>query len=233
MAKEFKFAFEDLNIQPKDLSELLGFEDNLLPEPFPEIIQQALNDAPNFCDLKGGYKIFDRVAINLKEESIQIEDKLFFPSKIVTTQLKNAKAAAVFICTAGAEISNHSSRVSKMGDAMLGYIFDVIGSVAVEKATEKIQEILKGELLKSKLGITDRFSPGYCEWNVAEQQKLFQLMPRGFCGVSLSQSSLMNPIKSVSGIIGIGTGLKEKGYQCQWCNDVNCIYGQIKRKKQQ
>ena len=116
---------------------------------------------------------------------------------------------------------------------MLGYIFDVIGSVAVEKATEKIQEILKGELLKSKLGITDRFSPGYCEWNVAEQQKLFQLMPRGFCGVSLSQSSLMNPIKSVSGIIGIGTGLKEKGYQCQWCSDVNCIYGQIKRKKQQ
>jgi hypothetical protein len=233
MVKEFHFTFEELNILPEDLSELLGFEDKTVPEPFPEIIQQALTDSHQFCNIKGGYKIFNKTKINLNESTIQIENEIFSPSKIVTTQLKNSTATALYICTAGEEISNQSKEISNMGDPILGYIFDIIGSVAVEKATDKIQEKLKEELLKSGLTISDRYSPGYCDWSVAEQQKLFQLMPENFCGVTLSNTSLMNPIKSVSGIIGIGSNLEQKGYQCRWCTDKNCIYGKIKRKKNQ
>lgn len=231
MIKEFQFNFDELKIVPEDLTELLGFEDGIVPEPFPEIIQQAINDSPQLCAIKGGYKIFDSIEINLEKESINIEDQTFFPTKIVTTQLKESTAAALFICTAGEKITKHANELIAQGDPMLGYIFDVLGSVTVEKAIEKIQKKLELELLKSGLNISDRYSPGYCEWSVAEQQYLFQLMPEKFCGVSLSDSSLMNPIKSVSGIIGIGKDLKQKGYQCHWCTDTNCIYGKIKRKK--
>ncbi|NQU55366.1 MAG: hypothetical protein HQ522_22850 [Bacteroidetes bacterium] len=230
MIKEFQYTFEELLIVSEDLTELLGFEDGIVPEPFPEIIQQAIDDAPQFCEIKGGYKVFNSVKINLKEESIQIKDQTFFPTKIVTTQLKESTSAALFICTAGAEITNHANELIAQGDPMLGYIFDVIGSVTVEKAIGKIQKELELELLKLGMNISDRYSPGYCEWDVAEQQYLFPLMPKNFCGVSLSDSSLMNPIKSVSGIIGIGTNLQQKGYQCHWCTDKNCIYGRIKRK---
>jgi hypothetical protein len=231
MIKEFQYQFDELNIVSEDLTALLGFDDGIVPEPFPEIIQQALNDAPKFCEIQGGYRIFDSVEINLEKESIRIEDQTFFPTKIVTTQLKESTSAALFICTAGAEISNHANELILQGDPMLGYIFDVIGSVTVEKAIDKIQKELELHLLKSGLNISDRYSPGYCEWSVAEQKYIFKLMPDNFCGVSLSESSLMNPIKSVSGIIGIGTTLKQKGYQCHWCTDKNCIYGRIKRQK--
>lgn len=230
MIKEFQFTFDELDIVPEDLIELLGFEDGIVPEPFPEIIQQTINDAPQFCNIKGGYKIFDTVKINVEQESINIEDQIFFPTKIVTSQLKDSTSAALFICTAGANISIHANELIAQGDPMLGYIFDVIGSITVEKTIEKIQKKLELELIKTGLNISDRYSPGYCEWSVAEQQYLFKLMPNNFCGVSLSDSSLMNPIKSVSGIIGIGTALKQKGYQCHWCTDKNCIYGRIKRK---
>ena len=100
-----------------------------------------------------------------------------------------------------------------------------------DKAAEKMAKHLKEYAQKKQMGISDSFSPGYCEWSVAEQQKLFSLLPDKFCGVQLSESSLMYPIKSVSGIIGIGTGVEQKGYQCNWCNDLNCIYGKIKRQK--
>lgn len=230
MIKEFYFSFDELNIIPKDLTDLLGFEDGIIPEPFPEIIEQALSDAPQFCTIKGGYKIFESIEINRKNASIKIENQLFLPSKVVTTQLKGSTSMALYICTAGKNISNHSIEVSNQGDPMLSYIFDVIGSVTVEKATDKIQELLEIEVKKSGLNISDRYSPGYCEWDVAEQQKLFSFFPDNFCGVSLSESSLMSPIKSVSGIIGIGAGLQQKGYQCRWCNDENCIYGKIKRQ---
>jgi hypothetical protein len=230
MNKKFHFSFGELNIIPKDLTDLLGFENGIIPEPFPEIIEQALLEAPKYCNIKGGYKIFDSVEINHKDASIKIVDKIFLPSKIITTQLKESTSVALYICTAGEDISNHANKLLSEGDPMLSYIFDVIGSVTVEKATDKIQELLEIECNKSGLSISDRYSPGYCEWSVAEQQILFSFFPNNFCGISLSKSSLMSPIKSVSGIIGIGAGLQQKGYQCHWCNDKNCIYGKIKRQ---
>lgn len=231
MVKEFRFSFNELNIVAADLTSLLGFTDGVIPEPFPAIIDEALKDAPQFCEIKGGYKIFDSIEINTTEKSITLSDKTFLPSKIITTQLKKSTSAALYICTAGEGISNHSNKISNEGDPLLGYVFDVIGSVTVEKAMDKIQKILDTEMQKTGLTISDRYSPGYCDWSVGEQQLLFALMPPGFCGVSLSESSLMNPIKSVSGIIGIGKELRQKGYQCDWCSDKNCIYGKIKRQQ--
>lgn len=231
MIKEFQFSFEELNIVPKDLTDLLGFENGNIPEPFPEIIEYALLEAPKYCNIKGGYRIFDIIEINHQNATIKIENQLFSPSKVVTTQLKESTSVALYICTAGEDISNHANEISRQGDPMLSYIVDVIGSVTVEKATDKIQKLLEIESKKSGLCISDRYSPGYCEWSVAEQQKLFSFFPDNFCGVSLSESSLMSPIKSVSGIIGIGAGLQQKGYQCRWCSDKNCIYGKIKRKE--
>ena len=149
MTKEFQYQFNELKVVPEDLIELLGFQDGTVPEPFPEIIRQALNDAPQLCDIKGGYKIFDTIKINLGDETIRIENQVFSPTKIVTTQLKESSSAALFICTVGAGISNHANELISQGDPMLGYIFDVIGSVAVEKAIDKIQKELDLYLSKS------------------------------------------------------------------------------------
>lgn len=231
MIKEFCYQFDELEITKTDINELMGFEDDAIPEPFPHLIEQALKKAPHICNIRGGYKIFNSIEINPEKESLSINQHIFNPSKIVITQFKDASSFALFICTAGNELSDYAKELSLNGDPILSYVFDVIGSITVEKATDKLQNWLEEDCKKRGHGISDRFSPGYCEWSVSEQQMLFDLMPDGFCGVTLSESSLMSPIKSVSGIIAIGKGLKQKGYQCNWCNDKNCIYGRIKRQK--
>lgn len=231
MLRQFEYTFDELNIIPEDFYDLLGFDGNEAPEPFPDYIQEALNEAPSLCDIIGGFKIFDSIEINTEKLTIEIQGQIFSPSKTVTTQLKASSKAALFACTAGANISEHAHKISADSDPMMAYVFDVLGSIAVEKAIDKIQATLLEEVKKENLGISDRYSPGYCEWSVGEQQMLFSLLPKNFCDIKLSESSLMHPIKSVSGIIGIGEGLRQKGYQCQWCTDKNCIYGRIKRKK--
>ena len=231
MIKEFTCHFEELGIMPEDLYELLGFENNMVPDPFPGYIEEALNTAPLICDIRGGYGYFRNIKIDNNSATIQIENQLFSPSKIVTSQLKDAESVVLFLCTAGEEITNHSNKISTESDPMLGYVFDVLGSVTVDKAMDKIQADLSNEMKNEGLGISDRYSPGYCDWNVGEQHKLFSLLPKDFCNIKLSDSSLMHPIKSISGIIGIGPNLEQKGYQCNWCDDVNCLYGKIRRKK--
>lgn len=231
MIKEFQYNFEELKVEPKDLYELLGFESGEVPEPFPELIQSAISEGPDLTSIKGGYRYFDSVEIDTTEATIALDGACFSPSKVVTTQLKSASAVVLFACTAGAKISEHAKQLSENYDPMMGYVFDVLGSVTVEKAMDKIQQLIFEDAQKEGMSISDRYSPGYCEWNVDEQQMLFALLPQNFCDIKLSDSSLMDPIKSVSGIIGIGNGLAQKGYHCQWCTDENCIYGKLRRKK--
>jgi len=79
--------------------------------------------------------------------------------------------------------------------------------------------------------VSNRFSPGYCTWDVSEQHKLFQLLPKEFCGVSLSDSALMQPIKSISGFIGIGKNITYNHYKCKFCTQKNCTYKKIYNEK--
>ncbi|MEI6755003.1 MAG: vitamin B12 dependent-methionine synthase activation domain-containing protein [Paludibacter sp.] len=52
------------------------------------------------------------------------------------------------------------------------------------------------------------YSPRHCSWHVREHKQLFSLFPEKPCGVGLNESSLMHPVKSVSGIIGLGKDIE-------------------------
>jgi len=231
MLKEYYFNFCDLDVDRTEIESLLGFENQEVPEPFPLIINQALEEATELFQFRGGFQIFNNIDINQFEGLIKIENQIFNPGKLVATQFKNARSIALFICTAGQAISEKVKVELDKGDPMQGFVLDTIGSVVVEKATEKLHQMLALEVKSLGFTVSDRFSPGYCDWSVGEQQKLFTLLPKDFCGVILSDSSLMWPVKSVSGMIAIGNNLHQKGYQCYWCNDSHCIYGKMKRKK--
>jgi len=101
----------------------------------------------------------------------------------------------------------------------------------VEAAADIMQDNLLKEMISADKKITNRYSPGYCGWDVAEQQKLFQLMPDNFCGVKLNDSSLMDPEKSVSGFIGIGENVRYNPYTCGLCDMKDCIYRKLKVKR--
>ncbi|MFW5755892.1 MAG: vitamin B12 dependent-methionine synthase activation domain-containing protein [Tangfeifania sp.] len=229
--KNYTFTFDELQIKAGEIEELMGFGPGESPEPFPGLIEEGLKTAPHHTKIEGGFVIYDQVEVDREKKSIRIQNQVFSPGKIVVTQLKHATSAALFACTAGGQISNFAQKQAALGNDLLAYVLDVIGSLIADKTVEKLQKKVAALVSEAEMGITDSFSPGYCNWSVAEQQKLFSLLPENFCGIGLSPSSLMHPIKSVSGIIGIGTNCKQKGYQCEWCNDMNCIYGRIRRQK--
>jgi hypothetical protein len=117
-------------------------------------------------------------------------------------------------------------------ELLKGYICDTFGSIAVESAMDLIQEELKLKVSISGLNITNRYSPGYCGWNISGQNKLFSLLPDKFCGIELTDACFMLPIKSVSGIIGIGKQVKYHYYPCNLCEMENCLYKKIKKERQ-
>ena len=222
--RNFQFDFRELGITKELLAKVMGYEDGRAPEPFDGLIDEVLSKAPEYCDIHGGYTIRRIINLDKTTRTLQIDGIGFMVHKIIAGQLKHAEMAALFICTAGAGIGEWSRKLMKSGDMIKGYVADVAGSETVESAMDIIQSRLEKEMEENSMHITERYSPGYCDWQVGEQQKLFSFFPDNYCGIRLSPTSLMYPIKSISGVIGIGKKVKRNGYICNLCEMKDCIY---------
>jgi cobalamin-dependent methionine synthase I len=208
----------------------MGYEPGIAPEPVTILTREISEELRQLGDIRAEYKVFEKIRFDREEKSVVIEGVAFAVKPIVYRQIKDSEEVALFICTAGPAIGEMSSRSMKEGDLLRGYIYDVIGSEVVENAADRMQAELKTEASARGKMITNRFSPGYCGWDVAEQLRLFDFFKDNFCGITLTESALMNPVKSVSGIIGIGRDVKYTSYQCHVCDDKNCIYRNKKSK---
>jgi cobalamin-dependent methionine synthase I len=164
------------------------------------------------------------VQIDRTHKTVRMGDMEFNTEAIVTRHLDKSTAVAVFACTAGQEISRLAAEFNRKGHSIHAYLVDSLGSIVVERAMDLIQEGLKFAMQSENLQITNRYSPGYCGWDIREQKKLFDLLPPDFCGIRLSDTMLMKPVKSVSGFIGIGRNVTYDNYACGYCPDKNCIY---------
>ena len=219
---QYHFNSGDLEIPPGRVGAMMGFENEPAPDPFPGLIEAELGTIAGHCDITGGYVILD-ASFNDKG-TISVGGVPFQVGRMVGKFLAESGQVAIFVCTAGQKMSDRITDLANRGMISESYIADVIGSMIVEEAMDRIRDILKEEMGKAGLKITNRYSPGYCDWDIAEQKKLFSLLPEGFCRVKLTESSLMLPLKSVSGFIGIGRNVRYSEYVCELCNMRHCLY---------
>ena len=175
------------------------------------------------CDIRGAFRFSENCELSANNSHILIDGTEFEVGKTIAKELRNASSVAFFICTAGEGISRRSQDLLKGDDPVLGYVFDLLGSMIVESAADQLQLEIKRLALSEGRQITNRYSPGYCKWSVADQHKLFSFFPSNCCGIRLTDSALMHPIKSVSGIIGVGADVSFREYTCNLCNQVDCI----------
>jgi hypothetical protein len=223
MIHEISYSLSELTIDVEYLSAILGFPDGDLPEPFGEYVAQAIQEAESLCEIRGAFCFSESCEFSSNNSHILVEGLEFGIGKTVAKELRNATSVAFFICTAGEGISRRSQELLSGDDPVLGYVFELLGSMIVESATDLLQAEIKQMALSEGLLITNRYSPGYCKWNVADQHKLFSFFPPNCCGIGLTDSALMHPIKSVSGIIGLGADVSFRDYTCGLCNQVGCF----------
>lgn len=227
----FRFSFSDLDVDDSQIEKVLGNEQGENRKIVQELIGEVLQDAARICDIKAEYILIPGIRTDDITRTIIIGDLDFSIGKIVWAQLKRSQSVALFLCTAGEKIGEISRHLIGEKDFLKGYIYDVAGSEIVEAAADIMQKKLMENIQAEGMLITNRFSPGYCGWNVSEQHKLFQLIPDNFCGIRLTESALMIPIKSISGIIGIGRKVKFNPYTCSLCDYENCIYRKLKETR--
>lgn len=224
------YLFSELTIDTQYLCSMLGFAEDALPEPFDEYVAQALEQSAELCDIHGAFCFPEKSELSASKGLLSIDGTEFGIGKTVGKELRNATSMALFICTAGEKISQQSAQLLKGDNPVLGYIYDLLGSMIVEAATDLLQQEIKQLAAEHGLLITNRYSPGYCKWSVGDQHKLFSFFPEGCCGIHLTDSSLMHPVKSVSGLIGLGKDVAYREYTCDLCSMTDCFHRNHHRK---
>jgi hypothetical protein len=230
-SKIFNFTFSELGISKEDvIRSMHGGAMDESHQFFLDILEQEflrLNDYEGIC---GGYIEADEINFDAATKTISVQSLEFNVGNIIFKELKQAEKMIVFACTAGKQLCDHIKEEYKT-DVLKGFLIESLANVVVETAMDKIQDIMKASYGAHKLLVSNRFSPGYCTWDVSEQHKLFKLLPEEFCGISLSDSALMQPIKSISGFIGVGKNITYNHYKCKFCTQKQCIYKKTYNEK--
>ncbi len=204
-----------------------SYFENLLSQEFStEILKEYFPFLFNLLKQKSkiqiGYSFFNSDVVKTLPNKIKIENQTFEIGKIIYRSLKDTESVFIITCTIGEEVEKSIWKFFNDGFSVEGYILDKIASELVELSADFISEIIEKKISKSGQSISNRYSPGYCGWSVSEQQKLFSLLPENFCGIKLTSSSLMIPIKSISGIIAAGENITKKEYECEICEEKFC-----------
>ena len=224
----YEFSFKDMSIDIDQIGRLLDYDRGNNKEMITGMIGEALLEAGTICQIKAEFAIWPGVSFGPDSSEMKINNIAFNTGKIVIGQLRRSESVAVFVCTAGHKIGEMAKTLMNEKDFLKGYIYDMIGSQTADSTADLMQEKLRILAKERNLKITNRYSPGYCGWSVSEQQKLFSLIPDNYCAIKLNESSLMQPIKSVSGIIGLGQKVRFNQYTCNLCDQQNCIYRKFK-----
>jgi len=142
----------------------------------------------------------------------------------------HADYLALFAVTLGEHVSEAIGRCFTSNEFATGSMLDAAASVAADTAADAIERRVAAVLQADGRATPDtgvlRYSPGYCGWHVSGQRKLFDYLRPERIGLQLGASYLMQPLKSVSGVV-IAAPKKVHGFApsyefCRRCETRSC-----------
>jgi hypothetical protein len=130
------------------------------------------------------------------------------------------------VCTVGSAIEDRVRTLWDTRELPLAVMLDSVGSAAVESLAEYANDLLCQAAIAAGTKVTNRISPGYAGWDTAEQARLFRLCAGDPIGVTLNDSCVMTPDKSISFLVGVGPNVRVDHYftQCRRCWMADCAY---------
>jgi hypothetical protein len=149
------------------------------------------------------------------DDAVSLEG-ITFKSRVLSKNLESSHIVYPYLVTCGMELQQWADGID---DMLANFWAEGIKELALGAAMQALDAYMRQEL---ELGPTASMNPGSLEdWPITEQRPFFAMMRdlQPACGVELTDSMLMVPTKSVSGLFFA----TEAGYyNCQLCPRQGC-----------
>lgn len=211
--------YQEPQINTREILRYMGCKDS--SEDTLALINTCLAELKGKLTYRVCYDSFD---ITLCDHSVHL-GFVECVSRGLSTNLAGCEKAIVFAATVGIEIDRLIAKYSRLSPSK-ALCFQAIGAERIESLCDVFNEEISSELLGQGLHTRPRYSPGYGDLSLEVQRDIFMHLdcPRKI-GLSLNESLLMSPSKSVTAIIGLSTlPTKCKSTGCKDCSKTDCDF---------
>jgi hypothetical protein len=181
---------------------------------YTDDVKRLADEAQAIARPKALYKV---AYIESRDDKAVVIDGITMNSRVLRVNLEQAHRVFPYVVTCGMELQEWADSID---DVLRRYWAETINEMALRVA---IQVLDKHLAERYRPGRTSAMSPGSLgEWPIQAQRPLFALLgdPKEAIGVRLTDSLLMIPTKSVS---GIRFPTEESFESCQLCPRENCL----------
>lgn len=197
---QFFIDSKDLVVDEYEALRYLGYKRNLITKEDISLVEKYIERARPVLNCRACYERFP--------VSILDNNKIVMPygeieSESLSINLKGASEIYIFAATIGAAFDRmmHIARAKSMSEAA---ILQAVGAASVEAVCNSLNKFLEEKAKEEGESLHPRFSPGFGDLFLENQKGVFSVLnPYKFTGITLNDSLIMSPEKSVTAIIGI------------------------------
>lgn len=191
-------------------------------ENFPEhYVDEACKEIQLLANPKG---IYQEYPYNATTYTIESNPPIVVEGTSIRNHLANATKVFVLAVTIGEAVEIRSAELFKEGNYTVGLLVDAAATTTVEQVADQVNEIINRLAKKNGYTPTWRFSPGYGNWPLEVQKDLASIIKTEEINLSVTDTFLLFPRKSVTAIIGCmpGTTTTTTKRGCTSCSQKNC-----------
>ena len=188
-------------------------------------IEAACEEAQLLAEPRGCWQIY---AYDGERQSIAGDVPFILEGKKINDHLSGCERAIVLAATVGEAIEQEVTRKFAAGEYTAAVLLDAAATAAVEQVADAMEGAMRRQASAEGFAMRWRFSPGYGDWPLTAQPEMIRLSGAAGIGLSLTESLMLFPRKSITAIIGLCRGAGQKNSAanspqgCAACNKLNC-----------
>lgn len=208
----------DLKIALDDVLRGQGADPEIVRTRRPALIQAAERAlAEGGRRLRPVALVRELDVVELRHERLILADGSALTGQLVARHLGGSMRIAAALCTIGFALEIEVTRT--MGEnPILALALDGLGNAAVELIGQEVCSRIGGWAETKGLQASTPLSPGSPGWPVEiGQPQIFSLLETSQAGIQITAGGMMYPQKSISFVVGIGTGVSQTE-PCELCS---------------
>lgn len=211
-----------MDMRTREAVRYLGYGRHAIDERTLQLVEDSFLELEQIVHAKFIYRIFE---ITFSDMDVLTIGNMKIKSKNLSKNLKGCSKAVVFGATLGTGVDILMKRYS-LTDMAKVVTLQACAATMLEEYCDEAQNQIAEELEKKQMYLRPRFSPGYGDYSILHQDDILRMLDAAkTIGLTMTESYMLTPTKSVTAVIGI-SATKEpchiKG--CEECQKLDCIY---------
>ncbi len=199
----------------------LGYGGHAVDEQTLALIEDSFIELEEAAKKRIIYRIFDVS----QEEGRLLIGNMDIASRNLSKNLRDCKEAILLGATLGIGVDMLLKRYS-LTDMSRVVVLQAAAAAMLEEFLDQWQSRMRVEFENSGQYLRPRFSPGYGDFDIRHQDQILRMLDADRrIGLTMTDSYMLTPTKSVTAVIGISRKREECPLEgCEACDKKDCIY---------